>query len=35
VSFFESEVVGYAAVSYGRRTGSLRVDDGIEHESRA
>lgn len=26
VSFFEREVVGYAAVSYGRRTGSLRVE---------
>jgi uncharacterized protein len=25
VSFFEHEVVGYAAVSYGRRTGSLRL----------
>jgi AAA+ ATPase superfamily predicted ATPase len=26
VSFFEREVVGYAAVSYGRRTGALRVE---------
>lgn len=26
VSFFEREVVGYAAISYGRRTGSLRVE---------
>lgn len=26
VSFFEREVVGYAAVSYGRRTGSLRLE---------
>jgi uncharacterized protein len=25
VSFFEREVVGYAATTYGRRTGSLRV----------
>lgn len=26
VSFFEHEVMGYAAVSYGRRTGSLRLE---------
>ncbi|MGH2876992.1 MAG: ATP-binding protein [Solirubrobacteraceae bacterium] len=26
VSFFEKEVVGYAATSYGRRTGSLRIE---------
>jgi uncharacterized protein len=26
VSFFERDVVGYAAVSYGRRTGSLRLE---------
>lgn len=26
VSFFEQEVVGYAAISYGRRTGSLRLE---------
>ncbi len=26
VSFFEHEVVGYAAVSYGRRTGALRLE---------
>lgn len=26
VSFFEQEVVGYAAVSYGRRTGALRLE---------
>ncbi|HWK28326.1 MAG TPA: ATP-binding protein [Solirubrobacter sp.] len=26
VSFFEKEVVGYAATSYGRRTGSLHVE---------
>jgi AAA+ ATPase superfamily predicted ATPase len=26
VTFFEREVVGYAAVSYGRRTGALRVE---------
>ncbi len=26
VSFFEREVVGYGAVSYGRRTGSLRLE---------
>lgn len=26
VSFFEQEVVGYAATSYGRRTGSLRLE---------
>lgn len=26
VSFFEQEVVGYAAASYGRRTGSMRLD---------
>ncbi|HEV2998589.1 MAG TPA: ATP-binding protein [Solirubrobacteraceae bacterium] len=26
VSFFEREVVGYAATSYGRRTGSLRLE---------
>lgn len=25
VSFFEQEVIGYAATSYGRRTGSLRL----------
>lgn len=26
VSFFEQDVIGYAAVSYGRRTGSLRLE---------
>lgn len=26
VSFFERDVVGYAAVSYGRRTGALRIE---------
>lgn len=26
VSFFEREVVGYAATSYGRRTGALRIE---------
>lgn len=26
VSFFEQEVVGYAAASYGRRTGSIRLE---------
>jgi AAA+ ATPase superfamily predicted ATPase len=26
VTFFEQEVVGYAATSYGRRTGSLRIE---------
>jgi AAA+ ATPase superfamily predicted ATPase len=26
VSFFEQQVVGYAATSYGRRTGSLRIE---------
>ncbi len=34
VSFFEQEVVGYAGISYGRRTGSLRLEpfvwSGIE-----
>jgi AAA+ ATPase superfamily predicted ATPase len=26
VSFFEQDVIGYAATSYGRRTGSLRIE---------